>query len=79
MSEIYLWWIKSAVKARKAWVDNRRNAIRALTDIGLWRFVPGEHNSSDIGTRKGIILLILEVMYYFGMDPIFVAKPIWLA
>ena len=52
-SEICLCWIKSVNKEWKAWVDNRANAIRSLTDIDLWRFVPGDCNPSDIATRKG--------------------------
>ena len=34
-SEIWLWWIKSVDKEWKAWVENRANAIHALTDIDL--------------------------------------------
>ena len=52
-SEICLWWIKSVDKEWKAWMENRTNAIRALTDIDLWRFVLGDCNPSDIATRKG--------------------------
>ena len=52
-SEICLCWIKSVDKEWKAWVENRANAIRSLTDIDLWRFVPGDCNPSDIATRKG--------------------------
>ena len=52
-SEICLWWIKSVDKEWKAWVENRTNAIRTLTDIDIWRFVPGDRNPSDIATRKG--------------------------
>ena len=43
-SEICLWWIKSVDKERKDRLENRTNAIRALTDIDLWRFVPGDCN-----------------------------------
>ena len=52
-SEICLWWVKPADKGWKAWVENRTNAIRVLTDIDLWQFVPGDCNPSDIATRKG--------------------------
>ena len=52
-SEICLWWIKSVDKEWKAWLENRTNAIRALTDMGLWRVVPDDCNPSDIATRKG--------------------------
>ena len=52
-SEVCLWWIKSVDKEWKVWVEYRTNAIRALTDIDLWRFVPGDCNPSDIATRKG--------------------------
>ena len=55
-SEICLWWIKSIDKEWKVWVEHRTNAIRALTDIDLWRFVPGDCNPSDIATRKGDIV-----------------------
>ena len=34
-------------------MENRKKAIRALTDIDLWRFVPGDCNPTDIATRKG--------------------------
>ena len=34
-SEICLCWIKSVDKELKAWVENRTNAIRALTDIAI--------------------------------------------
>ena len=54
------------IKEWKAWVENRTNAICALTVIDLWRFVPRDCNPSDIGTRKKI-LLNWEVMYCFGM------------
>ena len=43
-SEIYLGWIKSVDKEWKANVENKTNAIRALTDINLGRFVPGDYN-----------------------------------
>ena len=52
-SEIRLWWIKSAEKWRKAWVENRKNAIRASAGINLWRFAPGDCNPSNISIRRG--------------------------
>ena len=51
-SEIYLWWIKSVDKEWKPRMENRTNAVYALTDIDLWRFASGDCNPSDIGTRK---------------------------
>ena len=35
-SEIRLWWIQSVDKWWKAWVENKKNAIRASADINLW-------------------------------------------
>ena len=56
----------------KAWVENRANAIRSLTDIDLWRFVPGDCNPPDIATRRGdFVDLGREVMHCFGMDHLF--------
>ena len=55
-SEICVWWIKSVDKEWKAWMENKTNAIRALTNIDLRRFVPGDCNPSDIGTRKGVFV-----------------------
>ena len=69
-SKICHWWIKFADKEWKAWVENDTNAIRALTDINFWRFVSGDCNPSDIGTRLGN-LLIWKVMYCFRMDFLF--------
>ena len=43
-SEVYLGWIKSVDKEWKAKVENKTNAIRALTDINFGRFVPGDYN-----------------------------------
>ena len=54
--EICVWWIKSVDKEWKAWMENKTNAIRALTNIDLRRFVPGDCNPSDIGTRKGVFV-----------------------
>ena len=34
-------------------MENRKKAVRALNDIDLWRFVPGDCNPTDIATRKG--------------------------
>ena len=66
-SEICLWWIKSVYKEWKAWVENRTNAIRVLTDIDLWRFMPGNCNPSDIGTRKGdFVDLVSKVLFWNG-------------
>ena len=80
-SEIFLWWIKSVDKEQKAWIDNRTNAIRALTDIDSWRFVPGDCNTSDIGTRKGdFVDLGSNVLFWNGpffslIDPSGCPKP----
>ena len=80
-SEICPWWIKSVDKKGKAWVENRINAIRALADIDLWRFVPGDCNPSDIGTRKGdFVDLGSNVLFWNGpsfllLDPSGLPKP----
>ena len=50
--EICFWWIRSVDKEWKVWVENWANAIHALTDVDLWKFVPGNCNASDIGTKK---------------------------
>ena len=74
-SDMCLWWIKSVDKERKAWMENRTNAIRALTDIDLWRFVLGDCNPSDIATRKGDFVdlgsnaLFWNGPYYLLLDP----------
>ena len=66
-SEICLCWIKSINKEWKAWVENRVNKIRALTDIDSWRFVPGECNPSDIGTReKDFVGLQSNALFWNG-------------
>ena len=52
-SEICLWWIKSVDKELKAWIESRANDILTLTDIDLWRLVPGDCNPPDTGSRKG--------------------------
>ena len=52
-SGICLCWIKSVDKEWKAWVENKTNAIRVLTDLGLWRSLPGGCNPLDSATRKG--------------------------
>ena len=50
-------------------MENRTNPIRALTDIDLWRFVPGDCNPSDIATKKEDFVDL--VMHCFGMDHLF--------
>ena len=52
--EICFWWIKSVDTEWKVRVENWANAIHALTDVDLWKFVPGNCNTSDIGTKKQI-------------------------
>ena len=80
-SDMCLWWIKSVDKERKAWMENRTNAIRALTDIDLWRFVLGDCNPSDIATRKGDFVdlgsnaLFWNGPYYLLLDPSGWPKP----
>ena len=80
-SEIFLCWIKSVDKEWKVWVENRANAIRSLTDIDLWRFVPGDCNPSDIATRNGdFVDLGINALFWNGpsflmLDPSGWPKP----
>ena len=77
-SEIYLWWINSVVKESKAWVENRTNAIRALTDIDLWRFVPNDCNPLDVATRKaGFVDLGSNALFWNGPSFLFLDASGW--
>ena len=50
-SSICLAWIKDQSKEWKAWVENRVNKIRDLTEKENWFHVPGSSNPADIPTR----------------------------
>ena len=62
-------------------MGNRANAIRYLTDIDLWRFVPGDCNPSHIATRKGDFVdlgsnaLFWNGPSFFMLDPSGWPKP----
>ena len=68
-------WIKSVNKEWKAWVENRANAIRSLTDIDLWRFVPGDCNPSDIATRKGDFVDLASNALFWNGPSFFMLDP----
>ena len=72
---------RSSLLIRKGTLRIGQITIRALTDIGLWRFVLGDCNSSDIGTRKGgFVDLGIDVLFwnrpsFLLLDPSCSPKP----
>ena len=47
-SLVALWWIKTADKNWKVWVESRVRKIGEKVDSGSWRHIPLELNPADI-------------------------------
>ena len=62
-SKVSLYWVKSATKKWKIWIENRVSKIRENVGVDRWRYVLTDCNPADVATRYNKKLKFEEVLW----------------
>lgn len=76
-SMVVWYWIHSETKRYKQFVANRLNEILELTETKRWKWLPGDMNVSDDGTRFGTVEFVNSNRWYAGPDFLFEDQSKW--
>lgn len=71
------YWIHSETKRYKQFVANRLNEITELTETKNWKWLPGDMNVSDDGTRFGTVEFVNSNRWYTGPDFLYEDQSKW--